>query len=662
MSGTARTIGDLRADTFEIDFIQTLESRTPRFRSTDPEFGAAGVGASIPIVTLPTFAGVSTPAQLASVSLGGNTPYVWAANPAYGLAFTKTTSALTSSGNVLSFSNIAGDLTNPMQFLVLGMGVSGPNIPSGAIILDINFTSSTPNAIDGPLAGTIVLSANVLGTVASGATISFTYTPSMIQALQVDWLGEQAAEYAAGLTNSGGIHWSPAGSFIMSRPILRSDTPIGQVNTHQSLWMGDGKVGTQLFWPNDLGPGVWAITPLNRMNAGTNARSEIRNIGLVGPNAGSAMGVAACAMHGLALSKNAQVQDVSSQAFYSGINIIGDHHKLRECIIQNNFYNLYWGPLNGQTTGNSIVRDCQLDGTTMASVGVAGTNQIVTALFSGNHMGFGPYAFLKETGAVTNFLINSKLDRVSMEACGNGAIVDTNPSGLISGLVASSFDMALDMTNAYEDTSRGSYAMIYPGNMNSSTFNGEANPYTSGYNRASHPLSVAIIAAQQSLAKCHFGNATSLISAGSPSFPAVAANFAMLGDDITFDAGSARGVFRTTYPTAIASGTFVSLTDFGLAIPQSAANSAIVGLAAHGTSGAIPAGAIPLITDGFGVAAKHTATDVIAAGNYVQVSAGFDGKVSPFNASARTTVVGVTWHGTASGDTTVELSVSIKGP
>lgn len=650
------------------DVIVTMQSRTPQLRSTDSEFGAIGDGSSHPLSGIAAFAAATSPAGLAAIVVpGGSTPYSWATNSIYGLTFTKVTSAATASGSTLSFGTttvgMAGDLQNPAQYLVVGMVVTGTNIPANTTISTITFTSGTPNAIDGPLAGTITLSAAVTGGgVASGATITFTYSSTLMQALEMDWVGIQACEFACGLPTLGARHYTPAGSYIMNRTLIRSDTPVSQYMTHQSSWTGDGMVNTRLTWPTDLGWGTWAVTCADRFNPAILAFSDMRDIGVFGPGNGTTMGVAGCKMQGLATSTDFFAFRVSCQSFYAGVNIINDHQQFVACFFQNNFYNVYFAPYASQNTGDQSFIDCFMDGPTWASVAVAGTNQIVAAHFERCHMGFGPYCFYKEAGATTNFLINSLFIRVSMEAFGNGAIYDSNSTGLIAGCSFINHDMALDINNIYEIASRTTFAAIYCANMNNCQFSGEADPYTAGYNRTTRPYTLGVIASQAGITTTSFGNAGNLVAVGTTAFPAVQAAFGMDGT-ATWSWGALCGSWRTS-SGAITAGNFVSMTNFGFAIAPSATNPAIIGMAYYGASGSPPAGFCIAVVERGGVATanKHTSTDVLAAGTYVQIFSNTVGNIVAFNSGARTSTVGIVWNATTSGQTTVAIQVLLTGP
>jgi hypothetical protein len=622
---------------------------TQTILSTDPIYGALGTGSSYPLSSIAKFSGITTLAALAGVTtLGGATPYTWVTNSAYGLTFTKTTSAQTTSGTTLTFSNLSGDLANPAQYLVVGMLVIGTNIPSGATIAAISFNGVTPNASDGPLGGTITLSSAVTGTVSSGQTITFTYSPSLIQALQMDWLAIQAAEVAAGAAPLGAQHKTPAGNYQINRTIIRSDTPVGDFQTNQSSWFGDGMIATRLTWITDSGYGTWAISPSNRTVGGNIAYSEQRDMSVWGPASSPPMGNPGCYMHGIAVSRDFFGLRLSVRQFYSGLNLVNDHQNLIECFFQGNFFNVYFAPYASQNTGDQSFIDCYCDGSTGASFACAGTNQIVTALFERCHSGFGPYAFYKEAGSQLNFLINSLFARVSMEACGNGGIYDSNSTGLISGCEFISTDIALDTTNTYEISTNPTHAAIYAGYLENCFFHGEADPYTAGYNRATHPYNLAIIAGQSGISNSKFWNAANLLVAGTNAVPSLYSGSALVGQDVLWDSGVARGTFRTV-SGAITAGNFVSMTNYGLAIAVNSTNPGIIGLAMQSATGGTAGACIAICDAGVATVNKTNPTDVLTAGNYVQIHSSSDGSIVAFNPSSRTTTVGLIWNAAAGG-------------
>lgn len=646
------------------NFVQTLQKRTPELRSTDPEFGAIGDGSTHPLSGIAAFATATSPAGLAAITVGGNTPYSWATNALYGLTFTKTTSAATVSGTTVTLgtaigSGLAGDLQNPANYLVSGMGVTGTNIPANTTISAITFTSGTPNKIDGPLAGTFTLSNAVTGGgITNGQTLTFSYTSALMQALEMDWVGIQAAEYAAGLPANGQRHRTPAGTYILNRAIVRSDTPVGQYLTHQSSWMGDGMIATFLTWPADLGWGTWAVTPPDRYSPGNLAFSDMQQMTLFGPGVGSTMGATTCKMHGLAVNVDFVAIRVMCQGFYSGLNITADHQYFINCYFQNNYHGVYFAPYAAQNTGDQSFTDCHMDGNKFASVCVSGTNQIVAATFIRCHTGFSPYCFYKETGSITNFIINSTFIRTSQEAFGNGCYWDENAAGLISGCVWQGCDMALDTTNTYEITANSTFAAMYVGNMSNCQFFGEVDPYTQGYNRGTHPYTLGIIVAQQGLANMWFSNAATLVLVGTSTFPAVRSAFAVVGCDIRWDSGQSRGTFRTC-SGALTAGVFVGMTNFGTAIAINATNPFPIGLNVYAISGSIASALAAVTYDGIATVNKTNTTDVITAGKAIQINSTTDGSVVTYSSG---NIVGIVWNATGSSDTTLIAELSLRGP
>lgn len=650
------------------NFVQTVQKRTPELRSTDPEFGAIGDGSSHPLSGFATFSTATSPAGLAAITTaGGGTPYAWATNAIYGLTFTKTTSAATTSGTTVTLgtaigSGLAGDLQNPANYLVAGMAVTGTNIPANTTISAITFTATAPNKIDGPLAGTFTLSNAVTGGgITNGQTLTFSYTSALMQALEMDWVGIQAAEYAAGLPSTGQRHRTPSGTYVLNRSVVRSDTPVGQYLTHQSSWMGDGMIATKLTWPTDQGYGTWAVTPSDRYSPGNLSFSDMQQMMLFGPGVGTTMGATTCKMHGLAIGTDFVAIRCMCQGFYSGIHITADHQYFIDCYWQNNYFGVYYGPYAAQNTGDQSFIDCHMDGNTFASVCVSGTNQIVATTFLRCHTGFSPYCFYKETGSITNFAVNSTFIRVSQEAFGNGAWFDENAGGLVSGCVWEGCDMALDATNTYEIAAKTTFAAMYPGNMTSCLFFGEADPYTQGYNRSTRPYTAGIIVTQQGLSNTEFRNAGNLVLVGTSTFPAVASGFAVAGADVRWDSFQARGNFRTTNG-ALTAGVFVGMTNFGLAIALSSTNPAPVGMNLYAVSGSIATACAAIVTDGIATVNKTNATDVITAGKYMQINSTSDGSVVVFNSGARTSTVGIVWNATTNGATTIAIEVSLKGP
>lgn len=672
MSGTAFPIASLKTQFSgggtpptifpinEQNFIATLQTRTPTFRSTDPEYGAVGDGTSRPISGIAAFSTATSPASLAAIVVGGATPYSWATTAAYGLTFTKTTSASTTSGTTLTLGSLSGDVTKPMQFLVVGMSVTGTNIPANTVISSIAFTSGTPNKIDGPLAGTVVINNAVTGTVSSGATLTFAYTSTMIQALQVDWLGIQAAEFAAEQNGTfGGHHVTPAGLYVMSRPILRN---VGAGFANQSMWTGDGMGPTCLQWFTDLGPGVWVVAPGSRDPFGNIGYGDIRDMFLIGPGVGSTMGASTCKMHGLALGTRDYCSRVMVQGFYSGFNIVGDHQKAISCFGNNNYFGVYFAPYAAGTKGDQAFIDCDFSGNTMASFGVSGTNEIGYALIQRCHTGFGPYGFYKETGADTNFVINSILQRLSIEAVGNGAFYDENAAGLFAGNMAW-MDVALDTTGTtYYYSGNTVFGMFYFGNIQNCEFRGEVDPYTAGYNRATHPLTTGIIVCQQGCSRTKFFQATNLILTGTTTFPAVVTGTPIIGPDVRWDSGMAAGTFRSSFTSVVTAGKFVAQGAVGIATNPSS-NLGIIGMAIYGASGSITTAAVAVQDYGYTVQPiKHTTADTWAAGAWLQVFSSSDGTVVAFNSGARTCTVGRSWFASAGTDTTAYMEIDIKGP
>lgn len=238
---------------------------------------------------------------------------------------------------------------------------------------------------------------------------------------QLDWACIQDAARVAG-TTGGGTVYAPTGVYVMdaANSLSLPCNPVVHLR-------GDG-VFSVLLWNADLGPGRYGI--VGQDPNGIESWLDISHLRLQGNGNNVAMGVRPYQMSGVHLHRVMRVDGCFIRGFFAGIYITHDHNQVTRSFLDNNYYNLYLGYIDGQTFGNHYIAFNDLAHAKFASVGVHWANSADMFTLYSCHMGFGPYAMYKEAAPAGQtprfFLTNSVWTDVFAEACGNGGFYDEN--------------------------------------------------------------------------------------------------------------------------------------------------------------------------------------------------------------------------------------------
>lgn len=202
---------------------------------------------------------------------------------------------------------------------------------------------------------------------------------------------------------------------------------------------GIGQELCSINWPIDLGAGIIGLA----LTTGSNP-SMVRNVGLIGPGAGSLSSPGAL-MSGIQTTNQSVLQDVNVSGFYAGVVIGKDHERLFRVNSQFNWYNVYHS--NPADTGQQVYRDCHFDYGVFAGVAVASGAAIDGVLFETIEIGTCPISFFKEgTTPTNNFITNTVMVLVHAEGWGNAMFKDINTSA------------AYGVSNLYMVECSGNYA------------------------------------------------------------------------------------------------------------------------------------------------------------------------------------------------------------
>lgn len=186
---------------------------------------------------------------------------------------------------------------------------------------------------------------------------------------------------------------------------------------------------SRLNFPTDAGAGTYAIrwtgTWVN------NLYSRIQDLWITGPDGtGTAVvGVLSAQMSGVEMERKTILKDVRIDGFYAGVAIYGNHQRMLDCSIRNNYYNVYFrtipggDPMEGSQFGDQSFINCDLLGARFASVAIGNNTGQTQVNWLRCHFGFSPYCFYRETGVTDGaFIAQSSFKCCDWEQWGNAAI------------------------------------------------------------------------------------------------------------------------------------------------------------------------------------------------------------------------------------------------
>jgi hypothetical protein len=394
---------------------------------------------------------------------------------AQGAAGTSLTFLETMTGSILGWTASVAlwqDTQHGNYLVAPGMLATGSCIPSGDTVASVGRTPGVGGY------GTVVLTTATSSACASGTAVTFTLSPTQLQALTVDWLGIQSAVAAAwgNSVGAGGNVYIPAGTYRLNHSVINpmTNTNYGPEQNTVSI-AGAGIQQTSLQWPSDVGTDQCGISEAFRLGTVTEyvSGATYRDFFLEGPNGGTINGAASAGMDGLCFGKGAIVDKVQAQGFHAGFNGNADHWYVRDSVAAGNQYGVYFSPYT-ITMGNQYFANDSFDGNSLASFGVAATDQMDSVVMNNVSTGFSPYGFYLEavpstvTGVAGGFLTNTTLENVWGEALGNGWIYGTGQTGTVNGdtFIGAAVTSPGLNSSSYKITASPVVGLIYAGAFN----------------------------------------------------------------------------------------------------------------------------------------------------------------------------------------------------
>ena len=461
----------------------------------------------------------------------------------------------------------------PMPFtggLVVSEGVSGIGIPNGATIASVGEKSIMLDArhpttmaipagtmIHGTGCASVTLAFATTSALAAGTTIIYSYSAPMLQALDMDWLGTEAALAAAAMRPFGGRVSIAAGrAWQMTRTLVVPPITNPNGTAPQVELIGDGRYASRLRFASDLGFGSCGIAESNRSQSSV-SRGSYRDLDLVGPgNARFSPGFNPAGMDGFCLGEKAAASRLTATQFHAGINLMRDHQTIDHYLAGVNYFGIELAA-NSDTYGGQTFTDSGVGASLLAGVGVAWNNTIQSVPFRGFSTGFGPYGFYREgapSGRVVSLpFVNDSLFEIYGESLGNGLFYGENAADTLQTSLFNNTSPTLDGTGAYKLASRPANALIDVATQFENTFIG--SDFASAGNYAL--VSDAIFEASSNIQSSRWMDTLSCFNliAG-----ATAAKPALLSPTIAYDdwrEDRASGVFANA-DTVVAAGEVVA--------------------------------------------------------------------------------------------------------
>ena len=242
---------------------------------------------------------------------------------------------------------------------------------------------------------------------------------------ECDWAAMQGAILELSRSGFGGTVLVPPGRYRLNAALVLPNLDQGDDSFNEVEIRGAGMRSSVLSWPDDLGPGRFALRAGSRDGGpGRDGyqRTRIADLMLVGPRPGNRPGDEPPGMSGVAVTSRFVLDLVGIYGFRAGVDVWRDHSSLLSCQIAKNHYGMLWSG-GADSFGDHLLLDVDLAGNTLASIAVAPENGIDHSSLISCHFGFSPYALLALSGKPTrSFLSNNKFVDCAFEACGNGWI------------------------------------------------------------------------------------------------------------------------------------------------------------------------------------------------------------------------------------------------
>lgn len=342
---------------------------------------------------------------------------------------------------------------------------------------------------------------------------------------ECDWAAAQGAILELSRSGHGGTVLVPPGHYRLDGELVlpnldRYDDAFNEVEI-----VGAGMRASLLSWPDDLGPGRFAIRAGSRQGKGEGTgdrdgyqRSRIAHLGLRGPKPGNRPGDAPPGMGGVALTSRFLLERVGVFGFRTGVDVWRDHSSLISCQLTKNHIGAYWSA-GTESFGDHLFLDTDLAGNTLASIAVAPENGIDHSSFISCHFGFSPYGILAEDGAEDGpaqrtFLSNNKFLDCAFEACGNGWIQGPMAEMFGNSLIGCSGSLLPD----YRLAKRPVAGLIVVRTLERNQFTGGTASFGDGTNDRAADIGTAAIVAGNAVGN-RFEDAERLIRLGRDGLP-----------------------------------------------------------------------------------------------------------------------------------------------
>lgn len=316
--------------------------------------------------------------------------------------------------------------------------------------------------------------------------------------------------------NTGSYVYFPAGTYICQSRISLNNNCSGLVGDANQFVQTTGSTripGTMLSFPTDLGTGTYAI---DGPPDGTFAYKRIAHMIVTGPGGSnsSTMGTSPANMHGIKVTGQYTLDDVSVQYFKAGIRGSGDHIRLTNVRSQNNYYGFYYDA-TGSYEGNNTYIACFFGYNTFASFAISPNCSLIGDYFAQVHFGFSPYGIYKEATSGSGQISDSSVfDGCYWEMVGNSAIYDENQSCIMFGDVFLGSSCTGMKTGTYRISSRANDYTVVVGVLQNVRLLGRdnfLNPAAKGIFSCANVVDFAHEGAKQAIDNC--------VSADSPATP-----------------------------------------------------------------------------------------------------------------------------------------------
>ncbi len=244
------------------------------------------------------------------------------------------------------------------------------------------------------------------------------------------------------------IYWGNVGAvYIPPGLYLCQDEVVALNSMGQTISVyGAGKNVTTLQF-TEQGPGSCAIRQENPIPGGA-SQFQIRDLTLIGPGQNLGLGVSSTEMDGVELPPGGRAYGIKSAGFWSGIVGYNDHWQIHDCQSKSNQYGVYFkSPPGGAGSGNQVIRDSNLSGNHLASIGIGPRQNMGAVTLQDNHYGFGPFVVYAEdaTGdpqGSNNFMSSCTWITSGIESIGNGLFFDEGRSRGITNNVFVDFGIS----------------------------------------------------------------------------------------------------------------------------------------------------------------------------------------------------------------------------